>query len=90
MNKDLIKVHNKILSGEINVKDISDKDLAGLLKRHLYNPVDTLSYPNSDVYFKACDEKRQRDIDTAKKKVTFNEAFDILKKKSAKIDKNFF
>ena len=88
MNKDLIKLHNELLAGEADIKDVSDKDLASFRNRFIM--IDMMSYPNFDVYVMAVEEIRRREIDAAKKKIGLDEAMAILKKKTRKIDRNFF
>ena len=93
MNKGLVKLHNKLLAGEADIKDVSDKDLKSFMSKFIMEP-DLIAYPSSKVYFWAWDEIRQREIDAAKKpeptQEDINRMFQAMKNKKKSFRKDFF
>ena len=94
MNKGLIKLHDKLLAGEADIKDVSDKDLKSMRKNHISDPVKMLSYPTSDVFFMVLDELRRREIEAAKKpkptQEDINKMFMAMKNKKKSYRKDFY
>jgi len=92
MNKGLIKLHDKLLAGEADIKDVSDKDLNSFLYRHIQ--VDMLAYPNCKVYFWAWQERRDRDKKAAEKpkptQEDINKMFMAMKNKKKSYRKDFY
>ena len=90
MNMNLIPLHNELLAGRADIKDVSDKDISALLQRFIMDS-DLMVYPDFDVYVMAWDEQRRRKNQRqALAKQKAEEYFQKLKKKKKTIKKDFF